>query len=129
MRKYLPNPDFFIGKEIPGISGYKIVKRIDAGFNAHVFKAHSRSANRDIACKIIPAKNLIGKDHQPPLWRQEIDKAHSLKSPMVVRFYHVDKWEVPEEDIDCIVLCSEFVVGETLEKHREKEDQCFYHFC
>lgn len=118
MRKYLPDPDFFIGKDIPGISGYTIIEHIGSGCNAHVFRAHSDNANRDIACKIIPAENLIGKDAQPPLWRQEIDKAHSLKSQMAVKFYHVDNWITG--DIDCIVLCSEYVVGETLEKHIKK---------
>lgn len=117
MRKHLPDEKYFIGKNIPGLPGYSVVKYIGSGCNAHVFKAHSKDANNILACKIIPKENLIGKDHNPPLWRQEIDKANILKSSIVVKFIHVEEWVDAANKIDCMVLCSEFVNGVTLEKY------------
>jgi len=69
MRKYLPDPNFFIGKEIPGLVDYIIKDLIKSGNDAHVFLAHSEKIRNDLACKIIPAENLLGKDRNPPLWR------------------------------------------------------------
>jgi serine/threonine protein kinase len=122
MRKYLPNPNFFIGKKIPGLVDYIIKELIKSGNDAHVFRAHSEKIRNDLACKIIPAENLLGKDREPPLWRQEIDKAQALRSPIVVKFTHMAEWKETEKDIDCIVLCAEYVDGLNLRDHLKKKD-------
>jgi len=117
VRKYLPDKQYFINKPIPGLEGYKIIEYIGSGCNAHVFKAHSKNANNSLACKIIPKENLLGKENNPPLWRQEIDKANILKSTIVVKFIHVTEFVDQTNGIDCMVLCSEFVNGETIDKY------------
>jgi len=116
MRNFLPNLDFFLGKKVPGLPEYEIVKHVGSGNNAHVFKAHSKIANNDLACKIIPRKNVRG-DTSEPSWRAEIDKANILDSRIVVKFWHVTNWVDQDNSIDCVVLCSEFVYGKTLDKH------------
>ena len=107
MRKYLPDESWFIGKNIPKQPDYKIVEYKAPGCNAHVFRAHSDAVNNDIACKIIPKQNLI-KD----IWHDEIDKANALRSDIVVKFWDVSEWVVKQDNIDCVVLCSEYVYGE-----------------
>lgn len=84
MKKYLPDKDYFMGKEIPSFPGYKIVEYIGSGCMAHVFKAHSDSMKHDVACKIITKKNLKhGKDGSQ-IWRDEFLKANTLSSDYVV---------------------------------------------
>lgn len=116
MRQFLPDLDFFIGKKIPELPNYEIVEHVGSGNNAHVFRAHSESANNDIACKIIPKENVRG-DASEQTWRAEIDNANILDHIIVVRFWHVTNWTDQDHGIDCIVLCSEFVHGKTLDKH------------
>lgn len=113
----MPDREYFIAKTIPELRGYKIIEYVGSGCNAHVFKAHSEDANNILACKIIPNENLIGKENNPPLWRQEIDKANILKSTIVVKFIHVKEWVDVPNGINCMALCSEFVNGETMEKY------------
>ena len=119
MRKFLPDLNFFFGKKVPGQPDYEIVEHVGSGNNAHVFRAHSKIANNDIACKIIPRKNVRG-DTSEPSWRAEIMKANILDSRIVVRFWHVTNWVDQDNSIDCVVLCSEFVYGKTLDKHIKK---------
>jgi len=119
MRKFLPDPHFFVGKKIPEQSDYEIVERVGSGNNAHVFRAHSESVNNDIACKIIPKENVRG-DTSEQSWRSEIENANILDSRIVARFWNVSKWIDPDNNIDCIVLCSEFVYGKTLDEHIKK---------
>jgi serine/threonine protein kinase len=117
MRRNLPDINFFKGKIVPGFTSYKIIELIDSGNNAHVFKAYSDELKNNIAVKIIPKANLIiGDDPQNPLWKQEILKANSLSSPAVVKFMHLAEWVDVENNIDCAVLCSEFIKGKNLER-------------
>lgn len=120
MRQHLPDLNYFIGKTIPELPDYKIVELIGSGNNAHVFKAYSENANNYIACKIIPKENLIGKDFDKPVWREEIDKANILRTRIVVKFWKVTQWIVTEYNIDCVVLCSEYVNGKNLEEYIKK---------
>lgn len=117
MRSNLPNPAYFLGKEPPGQSGYIVVELVGSGNNAHVFRAHSDRANNDIACKVIPKANLAAKDQSKPAWREEIDKANALRSPLVVKFWNVEDWVDEDGGIDCIVLYSEYVRGKNLMRH------------
>jgi len=109
MRKFLPDLKIFLGKKVPGLPNYEIVKHVGSGNNAHVFKAHSKIANNDIACKIIPKENVRG-DRSEQSWRAEIDNANILDTKIVVPIRNVLHWIDP----DCIVLCSEFVTGNNL---------------
>ena len=117
MKDRLPDAGFFVQKAIPGLPGYRVDSLIGSGCNAHVFKSYSDNARNTAACKIIPKSNLIGADRPEPLWRQEIDKAQSLRSPIVVKFWYVSDWVSPADGIDCVVLCSEYIPGVTLEKY------------
>lgn len=115
MLENLPPLEFFLGKQIPSLPEYKIVRHIDSGTKAHVFKVDVESLKTSYACKIIPKTNLqTGSDDQKgakPLWEQEIEKANSLRSPSVVRFHHRTEWVDKENNIDCVVLLSDFVDG------------------
>ena len=116
MKQHLPNPDLFIGKTIPGLPGYTIVELVGSGCNAHVFRAHSDSVHNDMAVKIIPLSNLVGNEEPEPAWRQEVYKAQSLDSEVVVRFWNVYDWDMPEAGVQCVALCSQFVRGISLEE-------------
>lgn len=115
MRKFLPDLKIFLGKKVPGLPDYEIIEHIGSGCNAHVFRAHSESANNDIACKIIPIENIRG-DISKQSWRAEIDNANILTSKIGVKFLYVSNW-IESDNNNCIVLCSEFVHGKTLDKH------------
>jgi len=78
------------------------------------------SGDLNLACKIIPKQNLVGHTRHPPTWREEIDKANVLRSPVVVRFWHVSEWSDPEADIDTVVLCSDYIEGGTLSDYIRK---------
>jgi serine/threonine protein kinase len=122
MRKYLPDPVFFIGKPVPGLSDYTIKELIKSGNDAHLFRSHSEKIKNNLACKIIPLENLLGKDLDPPLWRQEIEKAQALRSPMAVKFTYMAEWKDPDNNIDCMVLCAEYVDGSNLRDHLKKKE-------
>ena len=117
MEKYLPDANFFIGKEIPGFSDYKIVKKIGSGQKGHVFKAHSERMNHDIACKIIPKANLKEETPDSPGWREEFLRPNTLNSRFVVNFSQFLEWVDEENKIDCVALISNFVPGENLKDH------------
>ena len=116
MKQFLPSESYFLGKPVPNQPRYTIVKKIGSGMNGHVFQAHSAELNNDIACKLIPRRNLVGVDETPPKWKSEFQKANSLTTPTPVRFIDVATWQDDVEEIDCIVLCSEFIQGQTLER-------------
>jgi len=123
MRKNLPDKDFFIGKDVPDLRGYKIVEYIDSGNNAHIFKAYSEDLNNTIACKVIPRENLDSN------WSEEFNKANTLTSPIVIKFINYAKWSKPENNIDCVILYSEYVQGKTLEKYiKSKKYSIDVHF-
>lgn len=111
MRKYLPDKDFFLGREPPDLPGYKIVQHKGSGNNAHVFRAYSDELRHDIAVKIIPRENLR------PNWKQEFLKANILRSRMVVKFFNINEWQDKDNMIDCVVLLSDYVSGKTLHEH------------
>ena len=129
MRRHLPDATSFLGRAIPDLPAYTVVEHVGSGCNAHVFRAHSDDVNNDVACKVIPKANLVGKDSEPPEWRAEIDKANVLRSMAVVKFWHVSEWQDHGRDLDCVVLCSDFVPGITLEKfikqHRKQMSMGF----
>lgn len=111
VRRNLPPKDDFLGLSIPEMQGYSIDEHVGSGGNAHVFRVHNRELNHDLACKIIPLKNLNES------WRNEIQKANTLQSALVVRFVGMSKWIEAERGIDCVVLLWEFVSGTSLSVH------------
>jgi serine/threonine protein kinase len=117
MRKHLPDPNFFKGKHVPEFPEYEIIELIDSGNNAHVFKAHSDSLNNDMACKIIPRENLIRKNSEYSNWQKEILSANTLNFPSVVKILRVTEWKDKKNNIDCVVLCSNYVRGQSLKKY------------
>ena len=117
MRKHLPAPEQFVGQPIPDHPEYIIVDKLDSGCNGHVFVARSDTLGREIACKVIPAANLIGADRSPPTWKEEILKANRVPSNRVVKFYSTGTW--PTKDGDCVFLLSDLVRGQALRKYQK----------
>ena len=79
--------------------------------NAHVLRAHSDELRHDIAVKIIPRQNLN------PNWKQEFQKANSLNSQVVVRFFSFGEWKDTDHDIDCVLLLSDYIPGGNLKEY------------
>jgi len=123
MRANLPSPGYFVGKTIPTRPDLKIVSLVDSGNDAHVFRAHSDDLGRDMACKIIPRKNLQYGSDRSEIWRAEVHKADILRNPTVVKFNDILYWNDPEANIDCVVLVSEFVEGLSLRKFIAKNSK------
>ncbi len=112
MRKYLPDVEWFIGKQVPNQLGkYIIVEHRGSGMNAHVFRAHSEELKHNIAVKIIPRQNL------GPNWKQEFQKANRLSSQVVVRFFSFGEWQDINHDIDCYILLSDYIPGKNLKEY------------
>jgi hypothetical protein len=116
VRANLPNPAYFIGKTLPGRDDVQIIELKDSGNDGHLFRAHSKSLARDVACKIIPRSNLQHGPDGSEIWRAEVHKADVLRSDTVVKFMDVRDWKDDTAKIDCVVLLSEFVEGICLRK-------------
>jgi len=115
MRINLPDKEYFIRKQVPDQTGnYIIVEHRGSGMNAHVFRAHSDELKHDIAVKIIPKQNLKGN------WEQEYQKANLLRSRVVVNFFSVNVWKDPEHKIDCVILLSDYISGNTLREYTQQ---------
>ena len=117
MKKNLPDKDYFIGKEIPGFPGYRITEFIKPGQKGYVFKAHSDRLRHDVACKIIPRENLTQGADDSQAWQGEFLKANTLRSPVVVKITQVLNWEDQKNNIDGVILISEYVPGQDLEDY------------
>jgi serine/threonine protein kinase len=117
MGKYLPDANFFIGKDIPEFPGYKIVEKIGSGQKGHVFKAHSERMNHDLACKVIPKANLKEETPDSPGWREEFLKPNILNSQLVVKIINAIEWPDKENNINCVALISDFIPGKNLKDH------------
>ncbi len=114
MRANLPDKSFFLGKDVPEKPGYVIVESLGSGGNAHVFRAHSEEFRHDLACKVIPRANLVDAESDKPKWLEEVTKATTLSTRIVVSFSGKSEWRVPESAIDCVVLLFEYVKGKDL---------------
>jgi serine/threonine protein kinase len=121
VRQNLPDPGYFAGQRIPTRSDVALNQLIASGNDGHVFRGHSETLRKDVACKLIPRANLQHGPEGEELWRAEVHKADALRSTTVVKFEDIHEWEgVPMKDgtgtMTCIVLISEFVEGRTLRK-------------
>lgn len=122
--------DYFLNKPVPGRSDLTITSWVDGGANAHLFRAYSKTLDRDLACKVIPRSNLLYGPDGSDIWRAEMQKANRLRNQIVVKFENdVQVWKDDDAGIDCVVLISEFVVGPNLGKfikeHRDSVDVPF----
>jgi serine/threonine protein kinase len=115
MKSHLPKPERFLGLAVPGFPSYKITELKGSGGNAHVFRAHSDENFGDIACKVIPVENVSGIS-----WRDELRKPNQLRSPGIVHCIEASIWDNPELDFSGIVICSEFVPGESLKDYLKR---------
>jgi tRNA A-37 threonylcarbamoyl transferase component Bud32/energy-coupling factor transporter ATP-binding protein EcfA2 len=115
MKSELPDISYFIGKEIPDVNGFKIVKHIDSGCNAHVFKAYNENIKGYLACKVIPRSNLKNNDDKDS-WYKEAQIANTLKSRSVVKCYHHTEFIDSNNSIDCVALCFDYIEGISLRK-------------
>lgn len=124
MRANLPDSNYFIGKFVPGREDVQIVALKDSGNDGHVFRGHSQSLARDVACKIIPKKNLQHAIDGKEIWKAEVHRADVLKNSSVVKFEGLHSWVDEGARIDCVVLLSEFVEGISLrdftKKHKDE---------
>jgi hypothetical protein len=114
VRANLPDKNWFIGKPLPTRPDIVIAEFVGSGNDGHVFRGRSAELQRDFACKIIPRANLAGASEGNPRWRIEVEKADNLRSPVVVRFVDIKDWTDAEHNIDCVVLISDFVAGQSL---------------
>ena len=113
MRANLPDKQYFIGKPVPGRPDLTITEYVKSGNNAHVFKAKLERTGRDVACKIIPRKNLADSG-DTAVWEDEVRKADVLESSVVVKCEGVVEWKDRTAAIDCIVLVFPFIEGRSL---------------
>lgn len=124
MKKHLPKKKYFLGKTVPDLpGGYIIAEHKGSGVNAHVFRAHSEEMRHDIAVKVLPRENLKQN------WKQEFQKANILRSRMVVKFISISEWRDPDNQINCVLLLSDFVHGNTLREYiRENKNKVLVDF-
>lgn len=118
MKKNLPDINYFIGRDIPGLENIKVQQHIDSGQYGHVFKAYNSDLNKYFACKVIPFTNLNIESNSDE-WKVEAQHANILESSVVVRCQFSSKWIDKENDIECIVLCFDFIDGVSLRKYIE----------
>lgn len=123
MRTNLPDRDYFVKKPIPTRPDVTILEWVASGNDAHLFRAHSKNLQRDLACKVIPRSNLLYDTDGRELWRAEVQKANVLRNSTAVKFEDIQEWQDTAAGIDCVVLIAEFVDGQSLHKfmkdHRE----------
>jgi len=115
MRANLPPREFFIGKEIPGREGYRIVEHIESGGNGRVFRAYSEQLKNSLACKLIPRSNLLASHD----WKLEAQKANSIQNPIVVKYDTPIEWKGRYEgvEIDCVGFCAQYINGVSLKRY------------
>lgn len=124
--KPIKDPQWFVDQCIPDQPGYRIVCVLATGLKAQVFVARSDSLERDLACKVVPERNLIGADDSSPAWRAEITKANQITSSRVVKIFAVGSWKAPE--CDCVYLLSDLVRGESLRAYLNRVKSVDFEF-
>ena len=112
MRSNLPSPDLFLGKDLSGFSGYVIDKYIDSGNNGHMYRAYNSTTGSQLAFKIVPIENVFSNENDNYL--EEARKANRLEHPSVVRYIHVDRYNIA--GVDCVVFVCDYVQGESLRR-------------
>ena len=114
MRKYLPDHSMFVGLTLPHNPGYVIRAHVESGNNGHVFRAYSEATGHELACKIVPPKNLPRSEQDQDLWLQEAKKSNQLRHPSVVHCIDVTVWSIPGAEGPYVVFLYEYVSGKSL---------------
>ena len=92
MRKYLPAPEYFLGKVLPAFPKHTIVEKVGSGSNGHVYRAHADEIEGDLAFKFVPIDNLSVDSVQSGTYLAEAKKANILENDSVVRCVDVLTW-------------------------------------
>lgn len=119
MRSNLPNKDLFLNKAVPSRPDIVLLEWKASGNDGHLYRAHSSTLNRDLACKIIPRSNLQHGPNGEEIWRGEVHKADILRNTAVVKFLDVRDWKTAEAE--CVVLIADFVEGVSLRTFLQKQ--------
>ena len=121
MRKYLPSPEAFVGGTLPHNPSFLIKEHVGSGNNGHVFRAYSDTTGHELACKIVPPRNLPRTEKDQNLWLQEAKKSNELTHPAVVRCIDVDLLGFPDSDEPYVVFLYEYVSGKSLREYLKKK--------
>lgn len=114
MRKYLPEPDFFITKSLPNLPDYKITEHIASGNNGHVFLARNERIQSQLVSKIVPVENLPQTEAEKDVWLQEARKANILNHLSVVRCIEAMPWPSSEKLGSFVAFLFDYVPGISL---------------
>jgi len=120
MRKYLPDPQDFLGKQVPDRPQFLIKNLIRSGNNGHVFRAYSEMTEHQLACKIVPVQNLPVGVHEKELWLEEAKKPNRLRHRSVVHCDDVVEWPEEKSPIHFVVFVYEYIPGISLREYIEK---------
>ena len=107
----------FEGLTLPHNPSFVIKEHVGSGNNGHVFRAYSDATGHELACKIVPPKNLPKTDRDQDLWLQEAKKSNKLKHAAVVHCIDVDLLSVPDAEEPYVVLLYEYVPGVSLRQY------------
>ncbi len=121
MRKNLPDPDHFLGVILPQFQNYRIVERVGSGFNGHVYRAHSKEIEGDLAFKFVPTENLPADPERRGIYLAEAKKANSLENECVVRYVEVLPWEDDALRRTFVVFVCQYVSGTSLQEFIKKK--------
>lgn len=123
MRKHLPEHNVFVGLTLPQYPNYAIREYIGSGNNGHVFRAHSDATGHDLACKIVPPRNLPRSEQDQNLWLQEAKKSNQLQHQSVVHCIDVNVWNTFGTDGPYVIFIYEYVSGTSLRKYLKNLNQ------
>ena len=120
MRKYLPEPNLFIGKRLERYPEHVILRLQGSGNNGHVFLAEDSNINSQIALKFIPLENLRDGARLTE-YQLEARIPNQLRHPSVVRYMRAFPWNAPAdwetsglEGREFVVFECEFIDGPSL---------------
>lgn len=117
MRKYLPQPDLFIGQAVDRFPHHRIEELIDKGSNALLFRAYNPLTESNLAYKVIPFANLRQGGENLEEVFSEAKQANILRHASVVRVVDVVRYAGANDDQNCVILICEFVDGMSLRKY------------
>ncbi|HZQ22018.1 MAG TPA: protein kinase [Terriglobales bacterium] len=101
----MPAPQPAVGQSL---GHYRIVEQIGAGGMGVVFRAHDQKLERDVAIKVLPARNLIDESSRSRFHKEALALA-KLSHPNVAMAFEFGQ----EGEIDFLV--TEYIPGQTLD--------------
>ena len=119
MRRYLPEPNFFVGKTVPGHSQIRIISLINKGSDALVFHAKNKSTGYEYACRIVPPENMPEDDGERKEWLNAAKRiSNELSHSAVVRCQDDLVWPLDDENKnECAAFLYEYIEGPNLAKY------------